>query len=107
MVTVANQVFNEKVCLESLKILGDFWTLRIIDALRGGQMRYCVLQRAVGNVNPVTLTDRLKRLEDAGLVSRMEDIVDKVSVGYELTSLGLEALPVVAAVDRFSKKLTG
>ena len=101
---MANQVFNKNVCLESLRILGDFWTLRIIDALRGGQVRYCSLQRSVGNINPVTLTDRLKRLEQTGLIARIEDVTDRVSVAYELTALGREALPVVAAVDRFSKR---
>jgi DNA-binding HxlR family transcriptional regulator len=93
---------NRKICVESLKLLGDFWTLRIINALSDTEMRFCDLQRAVGNVNPATLTDRLKKLEDGKLISRKEEAFDKCSVSYSLTKKGLAALPVLEAVEQFS-----
>lgn len=93
-------------CLACLELLGDFWTLRIIDALASGEMRFCTLQRSVGNVNPVTLTNRLRKLEKTGLLSRTEDTVDKVSVSYSLTGLGQDALDVIKAMSKFSQKLT-
>lgn len=96
---------QQSVCVESLKLMGDFWTLRIIDALKDGHLRFCELQRLVGNVNPVTLTDRLKKLEDAGLINRTEEMEDKISVDYSLTSMGREALPVIKAINQFSKKI--
>lgn len=96
---------SEKSCAATMKLLGDFWTLRIIDTLQHGGLRYCELQRGVDNLNPVTLTARLKKLEDAGLVSRAEDIEDKVSVSYSLTDTGVSALPILRELDRFSAKL--
>lgn len=94
---------NETTSIGSLQLLGDFWTLRIIAALQDDELRYCGLQRAAQNVNPVTLTNRLKKLEDAGLVNRTEDGPDKNCVKYSLTSRGRQALPVLAAIDRFSR----
>lgn len=95
---------SEKVCVTSLKLLGDFWTLRIISALSDGAIRYCELQRRIGNVNPVTLTSRLKKLEDARLISRTEESLNKIAVTYCLTELGHEVLPILNAVNRFSDK---
>jgi len=88
-------------CLPSLKLLGDFWTLRIIDALSSGDLRFCELQRSVGMVNPVTLTNRLKKLEEANLVDRREE--SRTDVNYGLTTLGKEILPVLDAVNKFSE----
>jgi DNA-binding HxlR family transcriptional regulator len=89
-------------CVPTLKLLGDFWTLRIIDALSPGEQRYCELQRAVGGLNPVTLTTRLKKLETAQLIGRLEE--SKAEVKYHLTPLGREALPVITAMNNFSAK---
>lgn len=95
---------TSKTCVPTLKLLGDYWTLRIIDALEPGELRFCEVQRMVSNLNPVTLTDRLKKLEDAKLINRHEETVDKISVSYSLTQLGREALPVLNAINDFSSK---
>lgn len=100
----ASQPISEKICTRSLKLLGDFWTLNIISALRDGELRYCDLQRAAGGVNPVTLGNRLRKLQDAGLVVRNAS-ADDISVGYKLTALGEAAIPVLTAVDTFSRML--
>ncbi|MBI5357726.1 helix-turn-helix transcriptional regulator [Candidatus Saccharibacteria bacterium] len=89
-----------------MKLLGDYWTLRIIDNLSERNSRFCELQRSLDNLNPVTLTDRLKKLEDSGLVNRTEDLEDKVSVTYSLSTLGKKAVPVVSSVNKFSKDLS-
>ena len=57
-----------------------------------------------GGVNPVTLGNRLRRLQDAGLIRRTAS-ADSVSVSYQLTTIGQAALPVIRAVDSFSRQL--
>jgi len=99
-----NRVKNITTCEETMKLLGDYWTLRIIDTLIADQARFCELQRNLGNLNPVTLTSRLKKLEDAGLINRREETIDKISVCYSLSDLGHEVAPVIKALDRFSEK---
>ncbi len=93
---------TNKTCTLSLKLLGDFWTLRIIDALSEGELHYCELQRRVDNLNPVTLTTRLKKLQNAKYVQRSEE--SKTNVSYGLTNLGTELLPVLTAINTFSEK---
>jgi DNA-binding HxlR family transcriptional regulator len=101
-----DSIRNDQTCLNNLKLLGDFWTLRIIDALADGQMRFCEVQRALNNLNPVTLTGRLKKLEESGLINRYEDLEDKVAVVYALTPMGKDALKVINAINDFSAKAT-
>ena len=99
-----DKIRYDSSCASSLKLLGDYWTLRILDALSDGEMRYCELQRRIDNLNPVTLTGRLKKLEEARLINRYEDLEDKVAVVYALTGLGSETLPVIDAITNFSAK---
>lgn len=94
---------KDQECLDCFKLLGDHWTLRIIEALSKDALRYCAIQREVGGINPVTLSTRLKSLEQAGLVTRTEETCDKISVSYNLTALGRKALPVIEALDGFNK----
>lgn len=97
-------VQTQPLCIPSVKLLGDYWSLRIIDALRRGEQRFCSVQRELDNVNPATLTARLKALETANIVTRNQETIDKLSVTYSLTSLGQEALLVVDAINDFSAK---
>ena len=92
-------------CTATIKLLGDYWTLRILDVLKIGQLRYCEIQRLLDNVNPVTLTNRLQKLEQALLITRKEDLVDRISVSYSLSAKGKSALPVLEALREFSKKI--
>ncbi|MEX0748573.1 MAG: helix-turn-helix domain-containing protein [Candidatus Saccharimonadales bacterium] len=89
------------ICPTSLRLLGDYWTLRIISALSKGELRYCELQRTTGHINPVTLTAKLRKLEAARLIERRE--FSRTDVLYRLTSQGRAALPVLVAVDEFSR----
>lgn len=103
---MATQKTTEKLCTDTLKLLGDFWTLRIIEVIQKDELRYCEIERGLGTANPVTLTNRLQKLESAGILKRTEEIQDKISVSYSLTSLGREALPILTALGNFSKKIT-
>jgi DNA-binding HxlR family transcriptional regulator len=97
--------FSEDHCqAEALKLLGDYVTLRIIDFLRLKELRFTELQRSMGDVNSVTLSNRLKRLEAAGVIEREEATIDRQSVAYQLTSLGKRLLPVLREIQNFTKR---
>lgn len=89
-------------CDHLLKVIGDYWTLSIVMELRRGEARFCELQRAVGNLNPVTLTNRLKKLEEAGFVKRRTESVDKLSVTYKLSKSGKGLLPILNEIQAFA-----
>lgn len=92
------------ICANSLRLLADYWSLRVIESLVEAPLRYCALQRAVGNVNPATLTKKLNTLEITGLIRRREK-KENGAVVYELTALGKKSIPVLKAIDVFSRKL--
>jgi len=88
-------------CTESLKLLADFWHLRIIEALSlEGEQRFCELQRTLDNVNPATLTKKLGVLEEAKIISRRE--TNDQHVTYALTKRGTASLQVLTAIKKFS-----
>ena len=91
---------TNQICIPSLKILGDYWTLRIVDVLSGGELRYAEIKRRIDDMNPVTLSTRLKKLEANGLVVRTES--SRADVSYMLTDLGRKAIPVLDAVNAYS-----
>ncbi len=93
---------SEELFNETLKVLGDFWVLRIVSALESSPQRFCELERTLKNSNPVTLTKKLKKLEESGYVIRQTESLDKQSVNYSLTDKGYATLPVVSAIKQFS-----
>ena len=97
---------SEEHCqAEALRLLGDYTTLRIIDFLRTGALRFTELQRALGDTNSVTLTKRLKHLQAAGILNRREATFDRQSVTYSLSETGLGLLPVLAEIQNFTRRL--
>ncbi|AHB42783.1 cinnamoyl ester hydrolase [Candidatus Saccharibacteria bacterium RAAC3_TM7_1] len=92
---------KQPICLPSLKILSDYWTLRVIDELSDGSaLRFNQLERQLEGVNTATLSKRLKDMQESGLVTRTE--TSRADVAYSLTDLGMEAIPLLNAVNHFS-----
>lgn len=91
----------------AMKIVGDFWTLRIVEALRTEEHRFCGLERAIPDISPATLTTRLKRLEESGVIVRKVETLDKQSVCYILTERGKGILPVLDAIKEFTSSHLG
>ncbi|MCA9344838.1 helix-turn-helix transcriptional regulator [Candidatus Saccharibacteria bacterium] len=92
---------KQPICLPSLKILSDYWTLRVIDELSDGSMlRFNELERRIEGVNTATLSRRLKDMQDSNLIDRVEK--SRADVTYNLTELGSETIPLLKAVNHFS-----
>lgn len=92
---------KQPICLPSLKILSDYWTLRVIDELSDGStLRFNEMERRLETANTATLAKRLKDMQQSGLITRTE--ASRVDVTYCLTDLGREAIPLLKAVNHFS-----
>ena len=85
------------------RILGMRWTLEIVHNLREPR-RFCELQKVVGNVNPTTLSQRLKFLESRGVLRRIQVSDMPLHVEYELTEKGRDLLPILDAMARWANK---
>src|SRR5215204_1456812 len=74
----------------ALALVGDRWTLLVVQALLGGSRRFNDLLEQIPGIAPNILSERLKRLErDALLVSR--PYTDRPPrAAYELTAEGRE-----------------
>lgn len=88
------------VCKVSLKILGDYWTMLIIDILSDGPCRFRDLEQQIEGINTATLSARLKSMQEYGLINRTE--LSRADVTYTLTDLGERAIPILHAVNDFS-----
>lgn len=87
-----------------LKIFGDEWNLFIISILAKEEKRFCGLQRELHNINPVTLTNRLKKLEALDFIERKTETIDKLSVSYSLTKKGKAMIPIIEKIEEYAKK---
>ena len=95
---------DEPSAEHGFKIFGDAYMLSIVRVLSGTAQRFNELQRSLGNISPTTLTNRLKKLETFGLVTQEKQTIDQLSVIYALTEKGKKMLPVLGAIETFSKK---
>ncbi len=73
---------------EILERVADKWTLLVIDALEGGELRFTRVGDRVGGVSQKMLTKTLRQLERDGLVTRRVHPVVPPRVDYKLTPLG-------------------
>ena len=75
---------------EALAAVGDRWTLLIVEALLEGPLRFGELEEAVDGIAPNILTQRLRRLEQDGLVVAHPYSERPRRFVYELTEGGRE-----------------
>jgi DNA-binding HxlR family transcriptional regulator len=80
----------------ALDVVGERWTLVIIQELQKRSLRYGELNRRLPGIGTSVLADRLRKLEAAGVVQRRAGVVGE-GVGYELTDRGRSLEPVLRA----------
>jgi DNA-binding HxlR family transcriptional regulator len=87
---------------KGLDVLGERWTLLILRELIGGPRRYGDLRGQLPGIATNLLADRLRELEDAGLVDREELPPPVARTVYTLSERGWrKVLPVVKAIATF------
>lgn len=79
----------------ALDLLGDRWTLVVLRDVLLGQRRTFSEIAADEGIATNTLTDRLERLIEAGVLERRRDPLDGRSRRYVPTESGLELIPVL------------
>jgi DNA-binding HxlR family transcriptional regulator len=95
---------SECAATAALNVLGQKWVLRIIRALGERTQRFCELQDALGGANSATLSQRLKLLEDEGLVERRAISAVPPWVEYSLTAKGSDLRNAIAGIDRWADR---
>jgi len=81
----------------ALDVIGERWTLVIVQELQKRAMRYGELQGRLPGIGTSALSDRLRKLETAGVVERRAGAVGG-GVRYGLTERGRALEPALAAL---------
>ncbi len=88
----------------ALDVIGDRWALLVVRELIFGPKRFLQLRHGLPGVSPNVLSQRLRDLDDAGIVRR--DVLDppaSVAV-YELTARGRALEPVLLELGRWGSQ---
>lgn len=83
------------------QIIGNKWTPLIVRDLARGERRFSELERSLHGISPKTLSERLKRLELAQVVTRRCFAEVPPRVEYSLTEKGHALLPVIESMRVF------
>jgi DNA-binding HxlR family transcriptional regulator len=82
----------------TLDVIGDRWTLLIIRDLFLGRSRFNEFRQSTPRISPKLLSERLKRLEEHGLVERSLLAGYPPRAEYRLTAKGRALFPVLFAI---------
>jgi DNA-binding HxlR family transcriptional regulator len=78
----------------ALEVVGERWSLLIVRDLLPGPRRFTDLARSLDPITPARLTDRLRRLEAAGVITRRSATQGR-EVWYQLTDAGFDLGPAI------------
>lgn len=89
-----------------LLLLDGPWATLIVRELLHGPRRFTELRQALQGISAHTLTHRLRRFEEHGLVTRMAFAETPPRVVYELTPLGASLEDVLYAMKDWGDSVT-
>src|SRR3954451_5223797 len=82
-------------------VLCERWSILVVRELLAGSTRFVELRRGLPACPAATLSKRLKQLEAARVVERVEH---DGAVTYELTAAGRELFPIVQAFGEWGQR---
>lgn len=94
-----------QVYTRACKLVGDTWLLLIVRSILGGDHRFTELHRTVnthakeGEMSTRTLVQRLRRMEEEGLLTRSNDARPE----YHLTEKGEALGRIVKDLEKFGE----
>ena len=88
----------------ALDLVGERWALLVVRELVLGPKRFTDLRTGLPHASPNVLSQRLRELEDAGVLRRRRLPPPAASAVYELTEWGQELEPVLQALGRWAAR---
>jgi DNA-binding HxlR family transcriptional regulator len=98
-----NPVHDVTTCsvAATAEIIGAKWTALLVHDLSEGPRRFSELEHSCAGISPRTLAERLRALEQEGIVERRSYPESPPRVEYELTAKGQALLPIIEEMRRF------
>src|SRR6201996_8775779 len=88
----------------AIELIGKRWTGAIVVALTEGPMRYADIGKGVPGLSDSLLSQRLRELEDEGLVERQVEAGAPVRVTYSLTETGEALGPAIRELKAWARR---
>jgi DNA-binding HxlR family transcriptional regulator len=88
----------------AIELIGKRWTGAIVSALTEGPLRFGELAKAVPGLSDRLLSQRLRELEQEGLVQREVEAGSPVRVTYSLTEAGAELRPAIVELKQWARR---
>ena len=93
--TISPVTRTQGALARAVEVVGDRWSLLVVDALLAGSLRFNDLAEAVGSIAPNILSTRLKHLEHEGIVVARPYSRRPPRFSYELSASGRELAGVL------------
>lgn len=87
-----------------MRIIGGKWKGSILWHLQDGPVRFNDLARQLGGASKKMVTQRLKEMEDIGLVKRKVLSTRPIAVAYEITEFGRSSLTVLEQLKDWAEE---
>lgn len=87
---------------KAMSLLSQRWTGLVIYQLLSGPKRFCTLESSMG-ISGRVLSERLKDLENQGIVKREVYPETPVRIEYSLTDKGLAWEPIMKEIEKWSQ----
>ena len=88
----------------TFRIIGKRWTVLIIREILRGNIQFNRFMENIKGISPKVLTERLRELEQLGIIRRRIVSEYPVRVEYSLTDIGRGFEPVLLSAASFSMK---
>ena len=106
MVTV--RTYNQHCGIaHALDLVGERWALLVIRELVLGPRRFTDLREGLPGIATNVLSQRLRQLEQSGIVTRRRLPPPAASTVYELTPYGQELVPILLDLGRWAARSMG
>lgn len=90
----------------ALDVVGERWALLVVRELLFGPKRFADLHRGLPGMSQNVLTQRLRELEGAQVLTRRRGLPPTPGMVYELTDHGRDLEPVLLALGRWGSPLS-
>lgn len=101
---IASPTFDRSKCpiAVTLDTLGDKWSLVLVRDMFSGKRRFSEFLASPEGIKRNILTERLRRLEDAGILRKALYQTRPDRYEYLLTEAGVHLLPIIQAIARWA-----
>ena len=104
--TKAQEKMLCKTCplAKTANLIGDSWVLLIVRDLLAKPKRFCDLEASLAGISTRTLTNKLKMLEETGIIKKTAAKTAPRISHYTLTKKGLGLHDIAEAMRKYGKK---